>query len=70
MSKAIKHPYKTFAVFSYGSVKLYKDFKLFPDNFIQVGSNELVPIEDYGDYVLLDYKATEEQAWEEFLKAI
>jgi hypothetical protein len=62
--------YKVFGVFRNGDVKLTKNFKLLPDNYIQVGNNEPAPIEDYGDYMLFKNDVTKEEAYDLFLKKI
>jgi hypothetical protein len=66
----IKHNYKIFAVFQNGNVKLYNDFKLYPNRYIQVGNDERTPIEDYGDYMLFKKNVTADEAHTEFIKKL
>jgi len=58
-----------FATFSNGSAKLERNFKLLPDNYIQVKDNDPAPIEDYGDYMLCPKEVTEDEAFEAFTSA-
>ena len=37
------------------------------ENFMNVTSEGNFPIEDYGDYILLDEEITEKEAWDKFL---
>jgi len=65
-----KKEYKVFAVFMNGAVKLIKNFKLLPYNYIQVMEQEPVPIEDYGDFMFFESDVTEESAFNMFLKML
>jgi len=68
--KKKKTQYKVLAVFRNGNVLLIKDFKLLPNRYVQIGSNEPFPIEDCGNWILLKEDVTEEEAFQAFLKEI
>lgn len=41
-----KENYKTFAVIHNGYARVYTNFKILPDNYIQVNDNDPAPIEE------------------------
>jgi hypothetical protein len=66
----LTNKYKVFAFFKNGNIILIKNFKLLPDNYIQVSKYEPVPIEDYGDYMFFKDDITEKEVFNLFLEKL